>query len=94
MAGEKLPFKSETFEIPEASPEGVLVVFDQAVRFLNIVRTSNHISPSETKKDVEDRKERYQEIFRLTVGYLETMYPGGNWEERARKEADSRFNNA
>jgi hypothetical protein len=91
MVGENLPTSEETFEIPEASPEGVKNIFDKAVRFLNLARSSNHVSPSETQKEVEERKEWYRVIFIVYIGNLEKMYPCGNWEQRAREEADRRF---
>jgi hypothetical protein len=91
MVGENLPTSEETFEIPEASPEGVKNVFDKAVRFLNLARSSNHVSPSETQKEVDDRKAGYLETFRLTIEDLDEIYPDGNWEQRAREEVDRRF---
>jgi hypothetical protein len=89
--GENLPTSAENFEIPEDRPEGVRVVFDKAVRFLNIARSSTHVSPSETRKEVDDRKAWFQELFRSTIEDLDEMYPGGNWEQRATEEANRRF---
>jgi hypothetical protein len=91
MIGENLPTSAENFEIPEASKEGVKNIFDKAVRFLNLARSSTHVRPSETQKEVDDRKAWYLEIFRLTIEDLDEMYPGGNWGQRARDEADRRF---
>jgi hypothetical protein len=89
--GENFPVNEEDFEIPEARPEGVKKVFDEAVGYLNMSRAPSHVGPSETKKEVEERKEWYRIIFIVYIGNLEKMYPCGNWEQRAREEADKRF---
>jgi hypothetical protein len=89
--GENLPANDEeNFEIPDASPEGPKKLLDLAAGYLNMSR-SNHASPSETHKDVQIRMEKYLEYFNITIYSLETMYPGGNWEQRAREETDKKF---
>jgi hypothetical protein len=90
MMRENFPARVKNLEIPEARIEGVEEVFNLAVGFLNISKT-NHASPSETWKDVENRKIHFQEMFGFAIDFLEKTYPCGDWERRAREEVDRRF---
>ena len=68
-----------------------LKVFEEAVRLLNLVRTADRITPSETVEDGNYRKRWFEESFHLKVSDLEEIFPGGNWEQRVREEASRRF---